>query len=51
MLDRFHVPEKNAVRVSEPILRVAIELVFTKMGLSQDNASLSADVLMYADLH
>lgn len=51
MLDRFHVPEKNAIRVSEPVLREAIELVFTKMGLSQDNASLSADVLMYADLH
>ena len=51
MLERFHVSEGEAVRVSEPKVRSATESIFLKMGLSEEDARLSADVLMYADIH
>ena len=51
MLKQFHVPESEAIRVEEPKMRKATEDVFLKMGLSDEDAKLSADVLMYADIH
>ncbi|MEX0762790.1 MAG: Ldh family oxidoreductase [Dehalococcoidia bacterium] len=51
MLERFHVPDDQAVFVKQERARAATEAIFKKMGLSDDDAELSADVLMYADLH
>ena len=50
MLERFHVSEEEAVRIAEPKMRAATEAVFAKMGLSDDDSRLSADVLLYADI-
>ena len=49
MLERFHVPESQAVRVEEERARAATQAIFQKMGLSTADASRSADVLIYAD--
>lgn len=50
MLERFHVSEDEAIRVPEPRARAATEAIFRKMGLTGEDAWLSADVLMHADL-
>jgi L-2-hydroxycarboxylate dehydrogenase (NAD+) len=51
MLERFHVSEAEAIRVPEPKVRSATEEIFRKMGLTDEAAALSADVLMHADIH
>ena len=51
MLEQFHVPEDLAVRVREDRMRAVTEAIFKKMGLSNDDAELSADVLVYADMN
>ena len=51
MLERFHVPEDEAVRVMPDRMRDATNTVFSAMGLSDSDAELSTDVLMYADLN
>ncbi|MDA0676723.1 MAG: Ldh family oxidoreductase [Chloroflexi bacterium] len=51
MLERFHVSEDEAIRVPEPKVRSATEAIFRKMGLTDEAAALSADVLMHADIH
>ena len=51
MLERFHVPEDEAVRVMPDRMREATNTVFLKMGLSESDAELSTDVLLYADLN
>ncbi len=50
MLKRFHVSKDEEVRVPEPKIRRITELIFRKQGLSHENARISADVLMYADI-
>jgi LDH2 family malate/lactate/ureidoglycolate dehydrogenase len=50
MLERFHVSEDEAIRVPEPKVRATTEAIFKKMGLTDEDAWLSADVLMHADL-
>ncbi len=50
MLERFHVPEADRVYVRQEKMRAATEAVFLKMGLSDQDAALSTDVLMLSDL-
>lgn len=50
MLERFHVPETDRVYVKQERMREATETIFKKMGLSEEDARLSADVLMLSDL-
>ncbi len=50
MLERFKVPEQDRVYVREEDVRPATEEIFRAMGLSDENAVLSADVLMTNDL-
>jgi LDH2 family malate/lactate/ureidoglycolate dehydrogenase len=50
MLDRFHVPDDQAVRVSEAGVRSTVEGIFRKMGMPDADAAQAADVLVYADV-
>lgn len=50
MLERFKVPEKDRVYVDADEMRSATEAIFLAMGLSDEDAVLSADVLMTNDL-
>jgi LDH2 family malate/lactate/ureidoglycolate dehydrogenase len=50
LMERFHVPEEIAVRVPEKNLRSTLERMFAKLGLSEEDARLGADVLMASDL-
>jgi len=50
MLERFKVPAEDRVIVPEPEVRAATEQIFRSMGLSESNAILATDVLMFNDL-
>ncbi len=50
MLERFHVPEADQIRVSEPSLRATVEQAFIAVGVPEDDAKQGSDVLVYADL-
>ncbi|MDA0799917.1 MAG: Ldh family oxidoreductase [Chloroflexi bacterium] len=50
MLDRFHVSDDIAVRVSEAPMRATVEDIFRKMGMNDEDSVQSADVLLYADI-
>jgi L-2-hydroxycarboxylate dehydrogenase (NAD+) len=50
ILDRFKVPLKDQVRVSEAALRTTVTTIFEKMGLSSEDAAIGADVLVMTDL-
>ena len=50
MLERFHVPESEAVRLGADDVHAVTAAIFEKMGLSQADADRSAEVLLYADL-
>ncbi len=50
MLERFKVPEEEAIRVKEADLRKTVSEVFSKMGVPRQDAELAADVLVLADL-
>ena len=50
MLERFHVPEDIAIRIPQENMREALIDLFKKFRMSTDDAILSADVLMYADI-
>ena len=50
MLKHFQVPEEDAVRVNHETLRATVEEIFRKVGLSEEDSVLGADVLVYADL-
>ncbi|HXJ80479.1 MAG TPA: Ldh family oxidoreductase [Candidatus Methylomirabilis sp.] len=50
MLERFKVPEKDQVFVSEAALRRTVTEIFEKLGLSHDDAAEGADVLTATDL-
>ncbi|MDA0364345.1 MAG: Ldh family oxidoreductase [Chloroflexi bacterium] len=50
MLERFKVPEADRVYVREAPMRAATEAIFVALGLPEDDARQSADVLMFNDL-
>jgi LDH2 family malate/lactate/ureidoglycolate dehydrogenase len=50
VLERFHVPTEDQVRVSEAALRATIEDIFQAVGVPEDDARQAADVLVYADM-
>ncbi|MFW6195557.1 MAG: Ldh family oxidoreductase [Chloroflexota bacterium] len=50
VLPRFRVPEDLAVRVKQEDMRATLEDMFRKVGMPDDDAAQSADVLMFADL-
>src|SRR5260370_19541997 len=50
ILERFKVPEKDQVRVSETALREAVTRIFEKLGVSPEDAADAADVLTMTDL-
>ncbi len=49
MLEHFHVPPEDEVRVMSADLRRSVDSLFRKMGLSTDDASLATDALVSAD--
>ena len=50
MLERFKVPEADRVYVRADEMRAATDSIFRHVGLSDDDAALSTDVLMTNDL-
>ena len=50
MLERFHVPEELAVRVMPDNMKATVKQIFLKMGMSNNDSELAADVLLYADI-
>jgi LDH2 family malate/lactate/ureidoglycolate dehydrogenase len=50
ILDRFKVPEKDQVLVSESALRRTVTEIFEKLGLTPQDAADGADVLTMADV-
>ena len=50
MLERFKVPVEDQVRVAEQSLRTTITTIFSKIGLSEEDAATGADVLVTTDL-
>jgi LDH2 family malate/lactate/ureidoglycolate dehydrogenase len=50
ILDRFKVPAKDQVLVSEAALRRTVTQIFEKLGLTPDDAAEGADVLTMTDL-
>src|SRR2546430_7478532 len=50
ILERFKVPQKDQVLVSEAALRRTVTQIFEKLGVSPDDAADAADVLTMTDL-
>ena len=50
ILERFKVPAKDQVRVSEAALRGTVTQIFEKLGVSAEEAAEAADVLTMTDL-
>src|SRR5205809_1411643 len=50
ILERFKVPQKDQVLVSEAALRTTVTQIFQKLGVSPDDAAEAADVLTMTDL-
>ena len=50
ILERFKVPQKDQVLVSEAALRRTVAQIFEKLGVSPDDAADAADVLTMTDL-
>jgi LDH2 family malate/lactate/ureidoglycolate dehydrogenase len=50
ILERFKVPAKDIVRVSETALRRKVTQIFEKLGVSAEDAAEGADVLTMTDL-
>src|SRR5256885_8810036 len=50
ILERFKVPQKDQVLVSEAALRRTVTQSFEKLGVSADDAADAADVLTMTDL-
>src|SRR2546428_6892466 len=50
ILERFKVPEKDQVLVSEAALRRTVTQIFEKLGVSPEDAAEGADVLTMTDL-
>src|SRR6266513_4883011 len=50
ILERFKVPEKDQVLVSEAALRTTVTQIFQKLGVSPEDSAEAADVLTMTDL-
>ena len=50
MLDQFHLAEDVAVYVDPDAMRSTVEDIFTALGMPEEHARQSADVLLYADV-
>src|SRR5947207_14719539 len=50
ILERFKVPEKDQVLVSEATLRRTVTQIFEKLGVSPEDSAEAADVLTMTDL-
>ena len=50
ILERFKVPRKDQVLVSEAALRRAVTQIFEKLGVSPEDSAEAADVLTMTDL-
>src|SRR2546421_9961302 len=50
ILERFKVPQKDQVLVSEAALRRTVTQIFEKLGVSADDAADAADVLTMTDV-
>jgi LDH2 family malate/lactate/ureidoglycolate dehydrogenase len=50
MLERFHVPEEDEIRVNSEKLRKTAEQIFVKCGMSLVNSKIATDVLLSADI-
>src|SRR5207249_4248339 len=50
ILERFKVPEKDQVLVSEAALRRTVTQIFEKLGVSKEDSAEGADVLTMTDL-
>lgn len=50
VLEMFHVPEEDSVRVPESALRATTVALFEKVGVPPEDARLGADVLVASDL-
>ena len=50
MLEQFHVPAEIEVRVPPAAMRVTVEDIFRKLGMPDEHAVQSTDVLLYADI-
>ncbi len=49
MLEQFHVPSDQEVRVNPDVMRQTVHDIFTALGMSDEHARSSTDVLLYAD--
>ena len=49
MLERFHVPEEDEIRVNSEKLRKTAEQIFVKCGMTFANSKIATDVLLSAD--
>jgi L-2-hydroxycarboxylate dehydrogenase (NAD+) len=49
MLEQFHVPEDEAVRVDPEAMRQTVHDIFVALGMPEEHAAQSTDVLLYAD--
>ena len=49
ILERFKVPAKDQVHVSEAALRRTVTEIFEKVGVTHDEAAEAADVLTMTD--
>src|SRR5688572_14376193 len=50
MLERFHVPKADEVRIAAPALRSTVTTIFEALGVPPDQAAEGADVLVSTDL-
>ena len=50
MLERFHVPDDEAVHVNKDDMHATVVDIFLKMGMPPDEAEVASDVLVYADI-
>ncbi|MDA0365086.1 MAG: Ldh family oxidoreductase [Chloroflexi bacterium] len=50
MLERFHVPSEIAIRVQPDVMRQTVEDIFRGLGMPDEHAKQSTDVLLYADV-
>lgn len=49
MLEQFHIPPEIEVRVDPAAMRATVEDLFVALGMPEEDAQQSADVLLYAD--
>ncbi|MEG3582411.1 MAG: Ldh family oxidoreductase [Chloroflexota bacterium] len=50
MLERFHIPEEDEIRVNPEKLREVSEQIFMKCGMNFANSEIATDVLLQADI-